>query len=177
MSEGQRIRLRAWGEGDLPALMVWRNDVALQAQLLAQVRGSSLEQVRCWAQERSAGPHSMLRVIAARADDRALGYVQLRGREAPDLPAQLGICLQPSSQGVGIGREALQLLLDHVRVSWPLRSVELRVRADNIRAIRCYEALGFERCELPHEDIFIDGAWREVLLMERLVRRTSSCVW
>ena len=170
MTEGPRIRLRAWAEADLPALMAWRNDVALQAQLLARVRGSSLEQVRRWAQERSAGPHSMLQVIAARADDCALGYVQLRSREDAVLPAQLGICLQPSSQGVGIGREALHLLLDHVRRSSPLQAIGLRVRADNTRAIRCYEALGFGRCELLQEDTFIDGAWRDVLLMQRFVR-------
>lgn len=170
MTEGQRIRLRSWDEADLPALMAWRNDVALQAQLLARVRGSSLEQVRGWAQERSAGPHGMLRVIAAREDNRALGYLQLRGREDLVQSAQLGICLQPSSQGVGIGRETLQLLLNHVRVSWPLRMIELRVRADNTRALRCYEALGFRRCEFRQEDICIDGAWRDVVLMERAVR-------
>jgi RimJ/RimL family protein N-acetyltransferase len=170
MSEGLRIRLRDWLEADLPELMAWRNDVVLQAQLLAVVRGSSLEQVRAWAQERSAGPPGLLRVIAAREDDAALGYLQLRGGEGRPHAAQLGICLKPSSQGVGIGREALQLLLDHVRTSTALRSIELRVRVDNARALRCYEALGFRRCGFAPRDVHVDGEWCDVVSMERAVR-------
>jgi diamine N-acetyltransferase len=170
MSEEPRIRLRAWEEADLPALMALRNDVALQAQLLATVRGSSLEQVRAWARERSAGPPGLLRVIAARKDDAALGYLQLRGQDDQPHSAQLGICLQPESQGMGFGTEALQQLLGQLRAASALCRIELRVRADNTRALRCYEALGFRRCGFMPRDVHVDGAWCDVVAMERAVR-------
>jgi diamine N-acetyltransferase len=171
MIDGPRVRLRAWREADLAALTAWRNDAALQAQLLSRVRGSSEEQVRDWAIRRAAGPESLLLVIASIIDDKALGYLQLVGMNGADQRADLGICLAPGHQGAGLGREALALLLAHVRAQWPLRKIVLQVRSDNTRAIRCYESLGFGHCGRMREHTFIDGAYRDVMLMEHFLSR------
>src|SRR6201986_2421788 len=101
MIDGPRVRLRAWREADLAALTAWRNDAALQAQLLSRVRGSSEEQVRDWATRRAAGPESLLLGIASIVDDKALGYLQLVGMNDADQRADLGICLAPGHQGGG----------------------------------------------------------------------------
>lgn len=174
MIEGSRIRLRNWSEADLPALTTWRNDVVLQGQLLARVRGSNIDQVRRWVQERSAGPTSVLLVIAARNDDRAIGYVQLVGLDELDQCGDLGICIEPASQGAGVGREVLLLLIAHSGRLHPLRKLELRVRADNNRAIRCYESVGFARCGVLHARAFVDGAYTDVILMERFLSESET---
>ena len=169
MIDGTRIRLRDWSESDLPDLTGWRNDAALQAQLLARVRGSSIDQVRRWAQARSVGPSSLLQLIALRDDDRAIGYVQVVGVDELDQCGVLGICVDPTSQGTGFGREALAMLIAHGARLRPLRKLELRVLADNARAIRCYEAVGFTHCGVLRQCTFIDGAHRDVVLMERFL--------
>ena len=169
MIAGDRVRLRSWSEADLPALTSMRNDVALQSQLLARVRGSTPDQVRHWLEHRSATPGGLLLVVASRDDDRPLGWVQLTGLDDIDRRAELGIGLAAEHRGAGLGGEALRLLLAHLRASWPLRKVGLRVRADNLRALRCYEAAGFERCGLLRADAWADGAWRDVVLMERFL--------
>lgn len=174
MIEGSRIRLRDWSEADLSALTAWRNDVALQGQLLARVRGSSVDQVREWARERSRGSSSLLRVIALRDGDRAIGYVQLVGIDDLDLCGDLGICLEPGRQRAGFGREAITLLMTNVVQLRPLRKIELRVRADNDRAIRCYEAVGFLRCGVLHAHARVDGGYADVLLMERFLAEPQS---
>ena len=46
-----RIKLRAWQETDLPFLMQLRNNVSLQAQLLATARGSDEGAVRAWLRQ------------------------------------------------------------------------------------------------------------------------------
>jgi RimJ/RimL family protein N-acetyltransferase len=163
---GDRVRLRAWSDTDLPALTALRNDAALQSQLLARVRGSTPDQVRQWLQQRSAAPGGLLLVVASRDEDRPLGWVQLAGLDDIDRRAELGIGLAAEHRGAGLGGEALRLLLAHVRSSWPLRKIGLRVRADNRPALRCYEAAGFERCGLLRADAWADGAWRDVVLME-----------
>jgi RimJ/RimL family protein N-acetyltransferase len=46
--------------------------------------------------------------------------------------------------GRGYGREALGALVRFFFDTWVGRRAELQVRADNVRAIRCYLALGFK---------------------------------
>ena len=165
MIDGDTVRLRAWCEPDLPALLRWRNDVALQAQLLARARGSNEAQVREWLRERSAGSHLFF-VIADRHTDAALGYLQFTGLDPVDRRADFGICLGPESQGHGAGSEALRLACAYLRETWNLRKLSLRVRSDNERAVRCYRRLGFEPCGLLRDHVCIEGSWRDVVLMD-----------
>jgi diamine N-acetyltransferase len=173
MIDGASIRLRAWRDQDVPVMRVLRNDVALQAQLLARARGSDDSQVRRWLEERSTGDESLLYIIADRENDAALGYLQLTGIDPIDRRAELGICLAPQAQGRHVGRDSLLLLLPHVQETRNLRKVSLRVRADNLSAIRCYQNVGFKQCGLLREHVHIDGAWQDLVLMEIFLRHGS----
>lgn len=166
MIEGAAIRLRAWKESDLGTMTALRNDVALQAQLLARVRGTEESDVRRWLQERSSGADSLLLVVADRVGDAALGFLQIWGIEPVDRRAELGICLVRQAQGKGFGSESLALVFPYLRDIWGLRKLSLRVRADNSGAIRCYEKVGFEQCGQLRQHVFIDGAWRDLVLMD-----------
>jgi putative acetyltransferase len=171
--DGASIRLRAWQDRDIPALKVLRNNVALQAQLLARAQGNDDAQVRRWLEERSTGDDSLLYIIADRENDAALGYLQLTGIEPLDHRAELGICVEPQAQGRHVGRDSLMLLLPHVRETRNLRKISLRVRADNASAIRCYQNVGFEQCGLLREHVYIDDAWQDLVLMEVFLQRKS----
>ena len=172
MIETAQLRLRAWRSDDLPALTRLRNDVALQAQLLARVRGNSSAQVQQWLQDRSAAAGWVLWILADRHTDQALGFVQFTGMDGVDRRAELGICLLCEAQGGGRGREALAAALPYLQSNWDLRKVSLKVRQDNAGAIRCYEHLGFERCGLLREDVFLEGRWQDIVLMEKLLSPT-----
>ena len=166
MIEGSAIRLRRWQESDLPVMMALRNDVALQAQLLARARGSNEQQVRRWLQERSSGTDSLLFIVADRGTDAALGYLQFIGIDPVDHRADLGICLARQAQGQRAGRAALTLALPYLRDVRGLRKLNLRVRADNQAAIGCYRHVGFEQCGLLRKHVLVDGSWNDVVLME-----------
>lgn len=61
----------------------------------------------------------------------------------------LGIGVHPEVQGLGVGRAMLEHLLTWARSHRDMdggrvRKVELGVRADNLKAIELYKALGFE---------------------------------
>lgn len=166
MSEGFQIQLRPWQESDIPDLMRLRNDVALQAKLLARARGSDVQQVRKWLQERSTGIDRAFFVIAGLVDGAPLGYLQFAGMDPIDRNAELGICLAPEAQGQGIGGAALKLAIACLRETLAMRKLSLRVQADNAPAIRCYLGAGFTQCGMLRDHVFIEGAWRDVLLME-----------
>jgi RimJ/RimL family protein N-acetyltransferase len=164
--EGLSIRLRPWRESDVDSVMSLRNDVALQAKLLARALGSDESQVRQWLVHRSGKDSGILWIIADRTTDAALGYLQITGIDPEDRNADLGICLAPAAQGKGLGSEALRLALANLRDTYGLRKINLRVRADNQPAIRCYTRLGFEQCGLLKAHVRIAGQWLDVVLME-----------
>jgi RimJ/RimL family protein N-acetyltransferase len=166
MLDGANIRLRPWRDDDLPVLTGLRNDVALQAQLLARAQGSRPEQVREWLQCRSGQADRLLFIIADRGDDQARGFIQVSDLDLLDGHANLGICLLGQVRGCGLGGQAISLLADYLRDQWRLRKLVLRVRADNAAALRCYEKAGFERCGLLRQHVFIEGCWQDVVLME-----------
>jgi diamine N-acetyltransferase len=163
------IVLRAWREADVEQLTNLRNDRNLQALLLARVRGSDEGQVRQWLRERTASEDSLFFVIADSPADRCIGYLQLTAINWIDRNGELGICLAPSHQGHGAGTRALSLAVDALRRTWGIRKINLRVRSDNLRAIRCYERLGFAHCGLQRRHVNLDDAWLDVALMELFV--------
>ena len=166
MLDGKMIRLRAWQESDLPTLIRLRNDIALQAQLLARARGSSAEQVRNWLESRAAGPDGLFFIVADRVTDATLGFLQITNMDLVDRRAELGICLIRESQRRGIGSESLRLVSTYLRDTWNLRKLSLRVRGDNIAAIQCYRKFGFENSGLLREHIFFNGVWHDLVLMD-----------
>ena len=70
ISEVTAVKLREWLESDLPFLKVMRNNVALQAQLLAVAKGSDDAAVRAWLARRTEGTEQTFRVIAEPASNR-----------------------------------------------------------------------------------------------------------
>jgi RimJ/RimL family protein N-acetyltransferase len=166
MIEGDGIRLRTWREHDLPVLMLIRNDVALQGQLLARVRGSNIEQVRDWLVNRDSQPDKLLFIIADQEKDATLGFMQVNDIELTDKRAELGVCLIHEVQGRGVGRKSLRLICTYLRDTWGLRKISLKVRVDNEIAISCYRRVGFNSCGLLRQHVFINGDWQDVMLME-----------
>jgi RimJ/RimL family protein N-acetyltransferase len=167
--DGISFRLRPWQDADLSVLTELRNDIAIQAQLLARARGSRSEQVREWLQRYGGQSDRFLLIIAARETDETLGFTQVTDMNSLDGHADVGICLIKQAQGRGLCKHVLDLLGDHLCSHWHLRKLNLRVRADNIPALRCYEKAGFERCGLLRRHIFIDDHWQDVVLMERFL--------
>jgi diamine N-acetyltransferase len=173
MTAGGRVRLRGWRESDVPALLEMRNDVPLQALLLARARGSDAARVREWITARNSG-NSVVLVVADAADDRAIGYVQAQDIDREDGRADVGICLSPAAQGRGLGTEALRGFMRHLAETEGIGKVTLRVRSDNGRAIRCYRALGFRECGTMRSHSRFDGRWLDVTLMEAFMDATRG---
>lgn len=169
MLSGIQVVLRAWIPEDLPALQALRNDVPLQRQLMAQPKGSSLEQVRAWLTSRSQTADSLFFVVAERPSNQTLGYVQLLDIDLFHGNGRLGICLAPQAQGRGYGGETLTLLEAYVREVFGLRKIVLEVLASNDGAIRLY--LRHNYCEVGRwQRHFRQGDdYADVVIMEKLL--------
>lgn len=153
----------------METLLALRNDVELQARLIAIARGSSMEQVGEWLRRRTGDEHGVFFVIAAAADDRCLGYVQLTGIDRVHGFAELGLCIDPSAQRRGHGAEALSVLERHAAATLGLRKIILRVLVSNTGAVSFYESLGYRRVGIHERHVLLLGRLQDVLLMEKFL--------
>lgn len=169
MLHGDRLVLREWRESDLEALAGLRNDVALQALLMAQARPNSIERVRQWLVDRGAREDMVFFVIAARGDDGALGYVQVASVDRFHGVGELGICLSPSAQGNNLAQEACRLLESYLRSTLGLRKLTLKVLADNTRAIAFYLKNGYREAGRLRGQYRVADQHHDVLVMERFL--------
>lgn len=166
----ERVALRAPTERDFAILSRLRNDLAVQNSLLALPRPNSPARVRAWLERRADDDHAAFFVIADARDDRAVGFIQASGIDSLHRVAELGICIDQGSRARGFGREAIALLQKYLAEVFRVRKLWLRVDSRNGRAVALYRAGGFREVGTLRKHHFANGRYRDVLLMEKLLR-------
>ena len=72
---------------------------------------------------------------------------------------------EPELWGKGIGRAFVRLICEFLQERLGAQAVVLDPHADNLRAIRCYEACGFKKVKLLPEHEMHDGVMVDCWLM------------
>ncbi len=168
-SAAPAFTLRRAAPADAPEFARINGHPAVQPNLM-QVPYASVERWRQMLSDNEQPGRSDL-VLVAEHEGRLLGSAglhpvgpSLRRRHA----AVLGISVAHESQGQGVGRALLQALCDYADRWGQLLRIELTVFADNERAIRLYQSLGFEHEGRHRAYALRDGAYVDALCMARL---------
>lgn len=103
-------------------------------------------------------------------DGRHVGTARLYNHVPIDRKASYAVGLNSSGLlGQGLGTEVTRLVLDFAFTSEPdgagLHRVELRVLDFNLRGVGCYRRCGFVDEGREREAAFVDGDWRDYLVM------------
>jgi len=106
--------------------------------------------------------------IAVSGEDTAIGYVCLKGINAENAAAELGVAIMEKRfRGQGYGTEAVRLALGHAFGELGLDLVGLAVFPGNKRAISAYERAGFRATRLLVKSwLQPNGEYADLLLME-----------
>jgi aminoglycoside 6'-N-acetyltransferase len=106
------------------------------------------------------------------AEGERAGLVQYAEESTPDYrSASIDIFLGEDWTGRGLGTDAIRTLARHLVEERGHHRLTIDPAAENARAIRSYEKIGFRRVGIMREywrDR--DGAWRDGLLMDLLAR-------
>ena len=103
-------------------------------------------------------------------EGRFLGEIRLYSFEPKDKAARIAIALfDPERLGMGLGTEAIRLVLAYGFGTLGLHRVDLRVLAFNERAIRAYRKCGFVIEGRLREAALVDGERHDDLIMGLLV--------
>jgi RimJ/RimL family protein N-acetyltransferase len=143
---GENVRLRPVGEGDLALFVRWLNDPDVRYWLaLSEAPDLTMESEREWYEEMRADAAGIVWVIET-ASGKPIGNVGLHGVDETNRRAALGIFIgEKDHWSDGYGTDAIRRVLGYAFGELALRLVELHTDEDNLRAIRCYEKCGFQR--------------------------------
>lgn len=103
-------------------------------------------------------------------DDRVIGLLTLEGAPLLRLHdvARLNMAVSPAFHGQGIGRELVEHAMRCADASGQIRKIELLIRANNERALRLFERLGFtEEGRLRARLRLDDGTYVDDVCMAR----------
>ena len=170
---GQRVRLRPIEKDDLPRYVKWFSDPELRSYLSQHLPIGQAQEEK-WFEQNLNGHdrNSQAWAIDVQPADMAVGpWVHIGGGGLHDIDwhhrwAELGIFIGARDYwGRGYGTDAVQTLSTWGFDTVNLNRVYLRVFADNARAIRCYEKVGYQHEGRLRQHNFNNGAYRDTLIM------------
>jgi len=109
--------------------------------------------------------------VVAECAGEIVGCLTFRGggRARTRHVGEFGVSVGRDFWGAGVGRALIEALLAWAAAGGVVRKLNLRVRADNARAIALYERLGFVAEGRATRDVLIDGEFHDCLIMGREV--------
>jgi diamine N-acetyltransferase len=140
--QGERVTIRSMRRADLEAMARWRPFADPLYQPYDFPRRSRAEHRR-WFEWRNQDPSRRLYTIEDEAWE-VIGSLTLREIDG-HASARLGVTLGADFVSKGYGTEALSLFLEYYFATLAFQQIVLDVSATNLRAVRCYQAVGFRQ--------------------------------
>jgi RimJ/RimL family protein N-acetyltransferase len=166
MLTGEKVSLRAMDKRDYPALFRFRNDIELL------VLGDddppipgTFEAFESFMDEftKKKGDEAMFII---EADEKTIGSVGLFHFDTTSKTCELGISIGDHDYlGKGYGSDAVRVITEYAFRYRNLHKVFLHVTANNERAYRSYLRCGFIEEGRLREQLWSDGAYRDVVAM------------
>ena len=150
--------------GDSAAIARIYNQGLAERTATFETRARSAEDVAKWFD----GVHP---VIVAEEDGEVAGFASTSTYRARDCYAGIAECsvyVASGSRGQGRGRTALSALQDEARRRGFYKLVS-RVFPENQASLRMLDALGWRRVGIYERHGQLDGVWRDVVIVEKLL--------
>jgi RimJ/RimL family protein N-acetyltransferase len=176
VADPDTVTLRPVGQADLTLLDTWRNDPAHQSGYgdfltMHRRRTSSRES---WELDGMLGEDAGTLLICL--DGAPVGALQWHvvsyGPNQGSRALNLGISIEPSARGQGVGSQAQRLLADYLFAHTSVHRVEASTDISNIGEQTALERAGFTREGVLRGAQFRLGEWHDMVVYSRL--RTDS---
>jgi aminoglycoside 6'-N-acetyltransferase len=143
-----RLLLRRFRAGDLPALLAYRNDPEVaryQSWALPADEGAARELIAASAEAPLGGPDGLQLAVALAANDELIGDLYLGRWGGDGRQAVIGYTLTPERQGRGYATEAVRALLGLAFDGLGLHRAVATVDPRNMASVSLLERLGMRR--------------------------------
>ena len=176
LKTGERCQLRSLEAADAKeALALCRRAAAETKNLIREADEWTIteEEEAAFIRRQEDDPNALM--LGAFLSGRLIGIASFAPRASVCRArhrAELGVMIQKSCWGKGIGTAMLEALLERIK-NTPYEQLELEVVEGNERAIRLYERFGFiEFARHPRKLKYRDGTYADIIMMMLKLRRT-----
>jgi RimJ/RimL family protein N-acetyltransferase len=172
LRDGRRVRIRRAEPDDAAAILAYLGRAGAETINLtfgAEGPGVSEQEEREYLSRVAASDNSL--AIVAVAGDEIVGALTFDGGRRPRLRhvGEFGISRLQAYAGQGLGKALLEYMIAWAERGGVVRKINLKVRVDNVPAIRLYERMGWVHEGRTTRDTLIDGKFGDCLLMGREV--------
>lgn len=159
------IYLRYMTIEDTDLIVEWRNKDSVRKNFIYQALFTK-ESHENWIRTMIDTGKVVQMMICESDTGRAVGSVYVRDIDPVHHKAEYGIFIgEDNARGKGYGSAAAKLMIKYCFEEKKLHRLFLRVYADNTQAIRSYEKAGFVKEAYLHDDVFVNGRFRDIVLM------------
>jgi diamine N-acetyltransferase len=161
MISGEKVRLRPIERDDLPRFVAWFSDPEVRRHLAVWLPFSLAQEER-WFESRLEEIENQQEVLLAieTLEGVHIGNIGLHKVDWKNRQAELGVAIGKKAYwGQGYGTDAVRALLKLAFREMNMHRIMLRVDADNVQAIRCYEKTGFQKEGSLREAMFREGKY------------------
>jgi RimJ/RimL family protein N-acetyltransferase len=173
MFEGEKVRLRSLELSDLDTIMEFWNNLDLRHNVgyaFPDSKQNREEFIRNSWKLRKEGK-AYIFAIERKDTMEFLGHVSIYIHRNRDRSADLGIMIYNlENWDKGFGTDAMKVILVFGFEYRNLHRIELSVYPDNKRAIHVYKKLGFKEIGRKREARFMNGKYRDEVIMDILQR-------
>ena len=165
MNCARDITVESFPREELPAIVRWRNDPAVNKYLRPAYR--TLDEVQEWFDHYFAAEGNKL--FAIRAGRRLVGYCTIEQIERANNKCEVGIVIDDEDcWRRGIGSEVVRRLLDMAFNEMNMHRVEAVIQGDNAASVGCFESLGFHLDARLRDAKLRDGQYVDLLVYSML---------
>lgn len=172
LPDGRTVRIRPATPDDAAGILAYLRRVGGETPNLtfgSEGPGFTEEEERGYLAGAAAADNSL--AIVATIGGDLVGGLTFDGGRRPRLRhvGEFGISVAQACAGLGIGRAMIEYMIEWAERSGVVRKINLKVRVDNVGAIRLYQRLGWMQEGRSTRDTIIDGQFNDCLLMGRAV--------
>ncbi|MDE7224669.1 MAG: GNAT family N-acetyltransferase [Acetatifactor sp.] len=170
--EGVYLRPMTYEDTDL--IVAWRNQEEVRRNFIYQALFTR-ESHHAWIRDMVNTGKVVQMMICEAGTELPVGSVYLRDIDRQHRKAEYGIFIGgEGARGRGYGTLAARLMIRYAFEELKLHRLFLRAFAENRQAIRSYEKAGFVQEAYLHDDVCIDGVYRDIVLMGIWKREESN---
>ena len=163
--KGEEISLRFMKKEDTELIVSWRNKEFVRKNFIFQ-KPFTIEGHLSWFKDMIQTGKAVQFIIMENTLQKEIGSVYFRDISMEHHKAEYGIFIgEEDALGCGYGTEAAKLDIKYGFDELKLHKIFLRVLEENKKAIKSYENAGFIREAFLKDDVYIQGSYRNIILM------------
>ena len=156
---------------DINLINKWKNDEDIFKYLGGGYKPTSISQQKKWIDALTENTAENQRYLILNENSIKVGFIGLYVISPIHRTCSLGIYIgEKQFWGKGIASNAYLAIEEYAKKYLNIRKIHLEVVEENVNAVKMYQKLGFEICGKYEKERYIDGEYKNLLIMDKFIQ-------